>query len=266
MTSTFASKPEMTLLNFFRSFTHSKAGRSRSRKQEKKPSEKEFFKQAKMGTNTQGSRERSQSAKLGTNAQGSRERSQSAKQASGKRKYGEAAGAAPQEANTNAQKPQRKPPVTVPVTPPAQHEVPPAMPSEDQEQPFESALSGVEDFIDQNACTISRTISKSVQFTARSSISGVGIGRPTVGDVVTVVGTGFTRQYRAESIGQRCVITVDDPCDDLVPYQLEGCSGCFGEKDVRACGVSKLLREINGCREFEVRAKKKHATRLWARF
>jgi hypothetical protein len=120
------------------------------------------------------------------------------------------------------------------------------MPSEDQEQPFKSALSGLEEFIDKNARTISRTISRPVQLTARSSVSGVGIGRPTVGDIVIVVSTDFTRQYRAKSIGQRCVVAVDDQSDGLMPYQLEGCSGCFGEKDVRACGISKVLREING--------------------
>jgi hypothetical protein len=120
------------------------------------------------------------------------------------------------------------------------------MPSEDQEQPFASAMSNVEKFIDQNARTISRTISRGGQLTARSCISGIGIGRPTVGDVVTVLTTDFTRQHRSNSIGQRCLITVDDQTDGLMPYQLEGCNGCFGEKDVRGCGISKVLREING--------------------
>jgi len=115
---------------------------------------------------------------------------------------------------------------------------------------LESALSDVEKFIDQNARTISRTISRSASFkcpnTARSTISGVGICLPTVGDVVTVLNTDFTRQHRSNFIGERCVITADNQADGLMPYQIEGCDGCFGEKDVRVCGVSKLLREING--------------------
>lgn len=109
-------------------------------------------------------------------------------------------------------------------------------------------LGGLEKFIDRHArmfSTARRTTSGAWRElpSARSTISE-GSRRPTAGDVVEVLDTPFTRKHRPELIGKRLAVS-NDNAHALMCYELEG-SFRVGQDDVRICGVSKVLREING--------------------